>query len=202
MHRWTSLVLATTVFVACESTGRETKPTSAAPMSEEEMMKKMTELGTPGPGQKKLEPLVGTFKVTAHMWNDASAPETTSEGTSVGEWIFDGRYVKTKFDGNMMGAPFTGHGLTGFDNSSGKYQSFWVDSMSTGMMPIAAGTMDASGKVLTSTRTYFDPLFAKTITTREVYTFVDADHHTFEWFQPGADGKEFRMMKLDYVRQK
>src|SRR6266436_3027817 len=56
----------------------------------------------------------------------------------------------------MMGAPFTGHGMTGFDNVTGKYWSTWNDSMSTGVM-LSEGTCDAQ-KVCTFTGTWNDPI--------------------------------------------
>ena len=44
----------------------------------------------------------------------------------------------------MMGTPFTGHGMTGYDNVTGKYWSTWTDSMSTGIM-VSEGSCDAEG---------------------------------------------------------
>ena len=47
----------------------------------------------------------------------------------------DGRYIKVDVAGDMPGmGPFTGFGLTGFDNVSKKFVSTWVDNMGTGMM--------------------------------------------------------------------
>ena len=46
----------------------------------------------------------------------------------------------------MMGMPFTGHGMRGYDNVSGKYWSTWNDSMSTGMM-VSEGTCDAQKRL-------------------------------------------------------
>jgi len=200
--RTTTLFATLALAAACGTASREMAASAAAPMTEEAMMKRMQELGTPGAAHKLLDPTVGTFNVTVHMWNAPGAPEQVSHGTEVSEWIWDGRFVKSKFEGDMGGQPFQGGGITGFDNSSGKYQGFWVDSMGTMMMPIATGTADASGKVLTFSRNYVDPMSGTPMTTREVVTIADKDHHTFEWYQPGPDGKEYKMMRIEYVRAK
>ena len=54
----------------------------------------------------------------------------------------DGRVMVEQFEGTMMGAPFKGHGMSGYDNVTGKYWSTWNDSMSTGLM-VSTGTCDA-----------------------------------------------------------
>jgi hypothetical protein len=198
--RRTLLCIAAALVAACASAGPEVQPNKPKALSPEEMMKKMTELGTPGHAHQRLDALIGKFKVTMHSWDAPDAKEQISEATSSGEWILGGRFVQEKFDGSMMGQPFNGIGLTGYDNSTSKYQSFWIDSMGTAMMPASSGTIDATGTVITSSRTYVDCMSGATTTTREVMTIQDKDHHTFEWFQPGPDGKEFRMMKIDYVR--
>lgn len=197
--RRTMLCVAAALAAACASIGSETQPAKPK-LSPEEMTKKMTELATPGHAHQRLDALIGKFKVTVHSWETADAKEQTSEGSSSSEWILGNRFVQEKFEGSMMGQPFTGIGLTGYDNSTSKYQSFWIDSMGTMMMPASSGTIDLSGKVITSSRTYTDCMTGVTTTSREVMTIQDKDHHSFEWFQPGSDGKEFRMMKIDYVR--
>lgn len=192
------LCIAAALATACASTGAETQPKK--PLTNEEMMKKMTELATPGHAHQRLDALIGKFKVTFHSWEAPGAKEEVSEGTSSGEWILGNRFVQEKFEGSMSGQPFSGVGLTGYDNATSKYQSFWVDSMGTAMMPASSGTIDATGTVINSSRTYVDCFTGASTTSREVMTIQDKDHHTFEWFQPGPDGKEFRMMKIDYTR--
>ena len=54
----------------------------------------------------------------------------------------DGRVLIEEVTSSMMGMPFTGHGMTGYDNVTGKYWSTWTDSMSTGLM-VSEGTCDA-----------------------------------------------------------
>jgi hypothetical protein len=37
---------------------------------------------------------------------------------------------------------------------------------------------------------------------KNMITFVDNDHQTFEMWCPGADGKMAKMMEIHYVRKK
>ena len=56
----------------------------------------------------------------------------------------DGRVMVEDMQSQMHGQPFTGHGMSGYDNVTGKYWSTWNDSMSTGLM-VSEGTCDDQG---------------------------------------------------------
>lgn len=160
----------------------------------------MVELATPGPEHKRLDPLVGRFKITIHTWESANANEQVAEGSSTGEWILGGRFVQEKFEATGAGAPFSGIGFTGYDNLTARYQSLWFDSMGTMILPPSDGVLDSTGKVITSFRRFVDPRTCAPVASRELLTILDTNHHTFEWFQPGPDGRELRTMRIDYVR--
>ncbi|MBX3463844.1 MAG: DUF1579 family protein [Planctomycetes bacterium] len=44
--------------------------------------------------------------------------------------ICGGKWFWSDFEGTMMGAPFRGHALTGYDPNAKRYVNFWIDSMS------------------------------------------------------------------------
>jgi hypothetical protein len=195
-----SFAAAALLVVACSSTNSDlSKP--AKEMSPDEMMKKMTELGTPGTAHKKLEPTVGKFNLTVHTWMEPGAPEETSTGTETSEWILGGRFVQSKVEGTMMGQPFSGQGITGYDNATKNYQASWIDSMGTMMMPLSTGTVDPGGKVFTFIVDWTCPIQGP-LHTREVLTIIDNNRHNFEMFNTGGDGKEHRMMLIEYTRAK
>jgi len=60
-------------------------------------------------------------------------------GTATRSMTLDGRVLVEDVSSSMMGSPFTGHGMMGYDNVTGKYWSTWNDSMSTGLM-VSEGT--------------------------------------------------------------
>lgn len=110
--------------------------------SPEEMMKKMREHATPGEAHAVLGKLVGKWKTEMTVMG---APPT--EGKAECKWILGELYIQQTFSGNMMGMPFEGLGLMGYDNYKKKYTSTWVDSMSTTKND-AEGMLDQTGKVL------------------------------------------------------
>jgi hypothetical protein len=52
--------------------------------------------------------------------------------TCTNTMILGGRYQQSMIKGNMMGMPFEGMGLLGYDNAQKLFYSTWVDNMGTG----------------------------------------------------------------------
>jgi hypothetical protein len=72
--------------------------------------------------------------------------------------------------------------------------------MSTAIMNMT-GKADASGKVNMS-GPMADPMTGKVTTMKSTMTVVDNDHHKFEMWGAGPDGKMFKMMEIEYTRKK
>ncbi len=173
----------------------------AAAMSQDEMMKAWTAFGTPGAPHKALEGLVGSWDVKSKFWMAPGAPPTESTGTSENKMILGGRYLEQRYEGTMMGGPFSGIGVTAFDNYKKKFVSTWVDSMGTGIM-MMTGTFDKAGKVITSWGMMDDPAEKRTMKAKTAVTLVDADHHTYESWHAGPDGKMTKDLEISYTRKK
>jgi len=186
---------------AAPAAGEKATAAPAAMPSQEEMMKAWMAAATPGEAHKRLEPLVGTFlsKTTASM--DASKPPEVTEGVSENRWVLGGRFLEQRFEGKAMGQDFTGIGYTGYDNYRKKYVGSWIDSMGTSIM-LSTGTMDAAGKTLTSRSTMDDVVMKKAVTIKSILKIIDGDHHKFEMWGPGPDGKIFKMLEIVYTRKK
>lgn len=88
---------------------------------------------------------VGTWKTVAKMKYPGQEEPTEEEGTEKVTAICQGRWLWTDFEGTMMGMPFEGHALMGWDPNAKKYVSFWIDSMSAGYAK-TIGTYDADKK--------------------------------------------------------
>jgi hypothetical protein len=113
-----------------------------------------------------------------------------------------GRFMKLEFSGDMMGEPFNGLGLYGYDNVSKKFTSVWVDSMGTGMMQ-GTGELSADGKVLTWKFTFNCPIAKKPVVMREVETITGPNTRKLEMFGPEPKtGKEYKMMVIEFTRTK
>ena len=113
--------------------------------------------------------------------------------------ILDGRVLVEDISSSMMGQPFTGHGMHGYDNTSGKYWGTWNDSMSTGVM-ISEGTCDAQ-HACTFTGSWIDPVKKETVTSRMTTRWTGPTTEIFEMYGPGPDGKETKMMEITYTKK-
>ena len=177
------------------------KKASAAPMDEKAAMEAMTKASTPGESHKKLEALAGKWDVKVSSWMAPGKPPMESTGKSEAKMTLGGRFLEEHFEGTFMGQPFTGMGYTGYDNVQKKYVGTWMDSMSTGVMA-SSGKMGADGKSFDMTGAMSDPMSGKMTTVKEKLMVTDADHHTFEMWGAGPDGKNFKMMEIVYTRAK
>ena len=170
-----------------------------ADLTPQEMQKKMAELGTPGEGHRRLEPLVGRFRASGTCWMSPDQPPTTMDGTANTSWTLGGHFLKEEFDGTFMGQPFQGVSYLGYNNATHRYEMSWVDSASTMLMPITTGTVDSSGKVFTFTGTFDCPIRGK-VSSRTVLTIVDSNRQIFEMYDTVPGKKEALSMKIEYTR--
>jgi hypothetical protein len=167
----------------------------------EKMMAEWMKYAMPGPQHEAMKKMEGKWDAEVSMQMAPDAPPDVSKGTMTNEMIFGGRYLKGSFEGTFMGKPFKGESLTAYDNYQKKYVNTWIDDMST-MVMVAEGSGDSSGNVITLNSTCPDPMSGEKKEMRTVMTIVDDDHHTYEGFQKGADGKEFKCLSIKYTRAK
>lgn len=192
-------VLAAAFLVSLPALAQDKAPEMSA--KEKAQMAAMMKASTPGAQHKQLEGFVGSWDAKVKMWAKPGAPPTESTGSSEAKMVLGGRFVEESFNGNFMGQPFSGMGITGYDNVTKKYVGTWADTMSTGVM-MSKGTADASGKVITMTSSMPDPETGKMMPIKETMHITDADHHTFEMWSPDESGKMFKMMEITYSRKK
>ncbi len=168
---------------------------------EQKMMEAYMKAATPGEPHKLLASFVGTWEARTKFWMDPTKPPEVGVGTAKWKSLFGGRYFMLDWDGKseMMG-PFQGLGISGYDNVAKKYVDVWMDSMSTGMM-FSWGSPDASGKVITYEGEYHDPMTGQKKKLRSVLRIVSDTEMTFEMFDKGPDGKEFRNAEIVYHKK-
>ena len=193
--------MAVVLGLAAGAVAQEKAKKAAAPVDEKAAMEAWQKAMTPGEGQKRLTPIVGTFETKVRTWMDPSKPPEDTAGASVNTWALGDRYVQMKYEGIFMGETFNGVGYTGFDNVSKKYVSTWIDTAGTGMM-WSTGTMDAAGKVLTMKAMVNDPATGKPSPADTKLTITDNDHHKMEMWGKGPTGKMVKIMEIEYTRKK
>lgn len=170
------------------------------PMSPEEqaMMAAMEKAATPGAEHAWLAAMAGSWDFTATFWMKPGDPPTSSAGKAERSMILGGRVMTERVTSEMMGMPFEGFGMTGFDNVSRKYWGTWNDNMTTGVMS-STGTCERDRCEFQASA--YDPVTGKLMTTRMTSEHA-ADREVHAMYGPGPDGKEFKTMELVYTRRK
>lgn len=165
----------------------------------QEMMKVYMELGTPGAPHMLLARMAGSWKASIKTWTEPGKPATEHPGTSVQKMLFDGRFLQAEETMDIMG-PYKGMGITGYDNFTKKYTSFWFDSMNTRIMYFE-GAAGADGKSINMESSFNDPVRGP-MKNRSLTKILDSNRYTFEMFYTDKSGKEEKMMEITYTRQK
>jgi hypothetical protein len=177
------------------------KKTEAKKPSQEDMQKMMAEmekLATPGPEHKALLESVGNWNVTTRMFMEPGKPPTESQGTEKIEPALGGRFIQIHSNSTMMGKPFEGLGLEGYDNMKKKWVMTWADSFGT-VIIYAEGTGDAKQRTFTGEETEMN---GQKRSFKWVVKNDGKDKRTMEMFAPGMDGKEMKEMEIVYTRAK
>ena len=163
------------------------------------MMEAYQKAGTPSIAHAGLAATVGEYAVAIKSWSAPGAPASESSGTASRKLMLGGRVVSEELQSTMYGQPYTGFGLTGFDNVTGKYWTTWNDSMTTGLTT-ATGTCDAQARC-TFAAHWDDPISRQPVTARIAIRWASPSVEIFEMFGPGPDGKEAKMMEMTYTRK-
>ncbi|RJR41333.1 MAG: DUF1579 domain-containing protein [Desulfobacteraceae bacterium] len=166
----------------------------------QEMMEVYKNLATPGEPHKLLARMAGTWSAKVKAWMEPDKPPMESSGTSEDKMVLGDRFLQQDFTGDMMGAPFSGIGFSGYDNHTRKYISTWMDSMGTAIMYFE-GSAEEDGKTITQHSSYDDPIKGP-MKWRTVTRFVDDDTHVFEMYSRDMSGKEEKMLEITYTRKK
>jgi hypothetical protein len=193
-----TMLIAAAVLLAGAVSAQEGKAQPQMTPEQAAEMEAYQKAGTPGEPHKALAATVGRYSVKSKSWSEPGGQAAEETGTATRTMALDGRVLVEEFTSTMMGTPFTGHGMTGFDNVSGKYWATWNDSMSTGIM-VSEGKCDAK-RNCTFTGSWNDPIKKAPVKARMTSRWPTPTTEIFEYFGPGKDGKEMKMMELTYTK--
>lgn len=196
----TSIVLMITavLFATLVSAQGGNEPPEMTPEQMAEMETYM-KAGTPGPPHEALAASAGTYELEIKSWSEPGGEAMEQSGTATRTMELAGRVLIEDIKSSMMGMPFTGRAMMGYDNVSGKYWSTWVDSMSTGVM-ISKGDCDAKQKC-EFTGSWNDPIKQGPVTVRLTTRWTSPTTQVFEMYGPAKDGKEMKMMEMTYTKK-
>lgn len=176
---------------------KEKKP--AKEMDPQAMMEMYQKLATPGEPHKQLASLAGSWITKTKEWMEPGKPPTEAAGSAEMKMLLDGRFLQQDFTSEMMGQPYTGMGITGYDNLRKKYVSIWLDTMGTGPF-MMEGTGSADGKTITLKGQHTEPGVGH-MTHRAVWKIVDSNTQTFDMWGNHGGGKEMKVMEIVYTRK-
>jgi len=200
-RRVAACVLAATFVLGAVSVAAAQEKPPAMSKEEQAMMEAMAKASAVGPNHKLLASMVGDWSFVMKMWMDPSAPPSETKGTVSNHSLLGGRYVQGEFKAPVMGMPFEGVSVNGYDNVTQQFVSTWFDNMSTGIM-FMTGTYDAATKSLTYLGEMADPMNPSVkVKSREVIRLVNDSQHVMEMFETRG-GKETKTMEVTYTRTK
>jgi hypothetical protein len=185
------------MIIASFATAQEKK--QEGKMDKQSMMEEYKKLATPGEPHKLLASLAGSWTTNSKEWMEPGKPPMESTGSVEMKTLLDDRFLYQDYTGNMMGQPYSGIGITGYDNLRKRYFTTWMDSMSTGMFTME-GTASADGKTITLKGQHPEPGGGK-MSHRAVWKIVDSNTQTFDMFGAHQDGKEMKMLEIKYSRK-
>ena len=163
------------------------------------MMEMYKKLATPGEPHKLFASLAGSWTTKTKSWMEPDKPPVESTGSAEMKMLLDGRFLKQKFTGEMMGQPFFGMGIDGYDNLRKKYVTAWIDTMGTGIF-LMEGTTSADGKTITLQGQHEEPGGGQ-MTHRAIWKIIDNNNQTFDMYGTHHGGKEMKMMEITYIRK-
>lgn len=173
-------------------------PTYATDAKEAALDKELDVAMTPGEGQKRLQPMIGSFNVTIKTWVHPSKPPVESVGSAVSNWVLGNRYVQTMLSSGDKDSSFNGIGYVAYDNVAKVYQAAWMDNGSTGMTWYT-GRLDAGGKSAVLKATTLNPLTGRPSPLEMRLTITPDGAHASELWGTGLGTTMFKMMELRYT---
>lgn len=196
-----SALVATALLAATLAVAQEGQKQPQMSPEEKAMMEAYAKAATPGTQHQWLASKAGKWEVNGKSWTSPTAAVTPFTGTADRSLMLGGRVLAEKVSTPaLMGQPFEGFGLTGYDNTTGEFWGTWNDSMGTGLMT-TSGKCDEKG-ACTHMGEYVDPMTGKKKVSRMTSRDEGPDKEVHEMFDTGPDGKEFRSMEIVYTRKK
>ncbi|MDP1768243.1 MAG: DUF1579 domain-containing protein [Nitrospirota bacterium] len=195
-----NLILATfcVLLMSPVALAKDKKPEK--PMDPEAMMEVWKQMAAPGEPHKLFATLAGSWTTSTKEWMEPGKPPTESTGTAEMKMLLDGRFLYQEYNSHMMGQPFSGIGIDGYDNVTKKYVTAWIDTMGTGIF-MMEGSASIDGKTITLKGSHPEPGGGK-MSHRAVWKIQDANNQTFEMYGThGHGGKEMKFLEIVYSRK-
>jgi hypothetical protein len=163
------------------------------------MKEKAKRFTQPGEHHRALERFLGKWATETRifMGGQSTPPE---KGTSEFSWLMPGRWMKSEWKSSMMGMPFQGFMILGYDNFKQSYVSSTITSLDTALVH-AEGDMDPSDKALLSYGTLDEYLTGEhDKMVKYVWRFVSKDKMVLEVHDLPIGENNTKVVEIAYTR--
>ena len=170
---------------------------------EKKMMEGWAKLAVPAEHHKHIAQFQGNWNVTLKSRIIATDTLEESSGSCEKKMVLGGRYLSEHCNTKTKSTPAKsseGIGYLGYDNFKKSYISIWMSSDNTMVTPLY-GTCDGTGKVITVTGNYADPVSGKERQARWTWTVIDQNRHALKIDNTDPEGKDNRSIEVTYTRK-
>jgi hypothetical protein len=168
-------------------------------VDQQAIMEAWARASAPGAGHEALEPTIGVWRAKTTVWFGDGPPNVTG-GRVEKKWSLDGRFVEMRYEGDPgPHGVFRGVGLLGYNNIAKRYESIWIDVMSTAML-FQTGQYDAAKKALSIVGEQHESITGGTVRVRSVTTIRSKNEHVMENYVTGPDRREHRTLEVVQTR--
>jgi hypothetical protein len=156
----------------------------------------------PGPEHEQMARDAGVWDAEMSMYGAPDAEAVTSKGVETNE-MFGKIWLLSKFEGDVMGTPFSGRSQMTYDPVKKQYVGTWIDTMAPVMLTMS-GTYDVATHTLTMMMEGTDAMTGQPGKWKSVTRYIDEDTKEFQMLAPveGQDGQWWKMMEIKYKRRK
>lgn len=152
----------------------------------------------PGEEHKVMAAETGNWRLEFFFFSAPGTAPQKGQGLSTHSAILGGRYYQSVHQGNIMGMPFEGQALIGYDNHRKIYFSTWIDNMGTDIL-YSEGQYNAREKRIELTGKRTDPTTGEPVPCKQFMIYTDEDNMTLQRFdQSGA--QEFLSLEVRFMR--
>jgi hypothetical protein len=149
----------------------------------------------PGAEHDFLKKMEGKWKI--EVTSTMGSVSDVTKGKVTKKMIMGGRYLEEDATSEMMGQPFMGKNIFGYDNITQKYRTSWIDNMGTGIM---AGEGTRDGNTITIWSTYPNVGGAPDMKYKMLYIVDNDKKHRYEMYMIDEKGQEAKQMTIVYTR--
>ena len=153
----------------------------------------------PSDTHKKLAKRAGDYEVVI-KFTSPDGKSMESKGTAKLTMILDGRFLQEENSGTMLGMPFSGRRLLGYNIDASRYEALWLYTGSPSMMTLT-GEGKPDGKEIAFDASY-TAAKGKKVNFAVEYRFDSEDRFTIDLTLRGDDGATGSTLQATYARKK